>query len=241
MPFFSDELYRYLHWTEAKSKGWDRKISYTAKEYKDLWQKMQNLRERVEKESGKAVKAIDVEKVAYVLAKEAGSTKHSINDDSDNEALHPPSPKRRRKQTPPLSMDPVSVCQRKGPRGSPTYDKLGYELDYDYIIKVSCRRKPSYKLSMEMMETAKKEHARKAEIMGMPEEGRGTDEAAWCDRVAQDLGIAYHEVGMEEYEEWHKRGFRAAPGDFENRSEKEEKRLMRLMTGCAFRKGSKHR
>lgn len=27
IPFFSDELFRYLHWEDAKSGGWDRKIN----------------------------------------------------------------------------------------------------------------------------------------------------------------------------------------------------------------------
>ncbi len=241
MPFFSDELYRYLHWSDAKSKGWDRKISYTVKEYKDLWQKMQDLRTRVEKESGQTVQAIEVEKMAYVLAKDAGSRKHSIRDDSDNQALRPPSPKRRRKSTPPLSMDPVEVCLRKGPRGSPTYDKMGYELDYDYICKVSYKRsRPSYKKTMKMMEKDKKERERKAEIMGLPEEKSYIQGIAWDDRVARDLDIAYHEVGIEEYEEWQKRGFHANSSDFENLS-KEEERLMKLTEGSALRKGSKRR
>lgn len=242
VPFFSDELYRYLHWSDAKSKGWDRKISYTMKEYKDLWQKMQDLRNRVEKESGQLVKAIDVEKVAYVLSKDAGSKKHSIEDDSDNQALRPPSPKRPRKQTPPLSMNPTELCLRKGPMGSPTFDEMGYELDYKYLSKVSHKRsRPSYKQVMRMMEKEDKERKRKSEIMGLSEEKCQQQETAWDDRVARDLGMAFHEVGVEEYEEWQKRGFHADPGDFENLSEEEKKRLDKIQVGCALRKGSKHR
>ena len=241
VPFFSDELYRWLHWADAKSKGWDRKISYTAKEYKDLWQKMQDLRDRIEKNSGQVVKAIDAEKVAYVLGKEAKSSKRSFDDDSNKEALRPPSPKRRRKQTPPLDMDPVSVCQRKGPRGSPTYNKLGYELDYDYVAKVSrIRSRPSLKQLEKRMDATDKKNARKVEMMGMSEKQRELHEPAWDDRVARDLGIAFHEVGVEEYEEWHKRGFKASAEDFKDPSEEEKERLFGLSRGCALRKGSKH-
>ena len=241
VPFFSDELYRYLHWSNAKIKGWDRKISYTMKEYKDLWQKVQDLRDRIEKETAQTVKAIEVEKMAYVMAKQAESAKHSINDDSDDQALRPPSPKRRKKATPPLSMSPVEVCRRKGPRGSPTYDDLGYELDYKYINKVSyVRPRPSLKQYTKRMEETRKINQRKAEIMGSSGENH-VQQSAWDDRVARDLGIAYHEVGIEEYEEWHKRGFHADLKDFENPSEEEKARLMKLMTGCALRKGSKHR
>lgn len=68
-PFFSDELFRYLHWSDTKGKGWDRKIGYTMKEYKTMFDKAQVLRNRLEKESGETVKAIDLEKMAYVLGK----------------------------------------------------------------------------------------------------------------------------------------------------------------------------
>lgn len=65
--------------------------------------------------------------------------------------------------------------------------------------------------------------------------------AAWDDRVARDLGKAFHEVGVEEYEEWAKKGFKVQEGEFENPSEEERERLLKLRIGCALRKGSKHR
>lgn len=98
VPFFSDELYRYMHWADAKSKGWDRKISYTMKEYKDLFERVQVLRQRLEKESGNVVKAIDIEKCAYALAK--GAQQYHENggmEDTDDRDLLPPSPKRRKR------------------------------------------------------------------------------------------------------------------------------------------------
>lgn len=101
VPFFSDELFRYMHWSDAKSKGWDPKISYTMKEYKDLFEKVQVLRERLEKESGQVVKAIDIEKCAYALAKGVQEYhKHGGIGDSDDDALLPPSPKRRKRASP---------------------------------------------------------------------------------------------------------------------------------------------
>ena len=100
IPFFSDELFRYLHWSEGKSKGWDRKINYTIKEYRDLHEKSQELRQRLEKESGKTVKTIDLEKMAYALGKHAQRQKdNGVTDDNDknDKSLRAPSPKRRRK------------------------------------------------------------------------------------------------------------------------------------------------
>ncbi|EME44721.1 hypothetical protein DOTSEDRAFT_98624, partial [Dothistroma septosporum NZE10] len=64
-PFFSDELFRWAFWSPAKGKGWDRSIKYTPKEYLELFEKVQELCERLE------VKAIEAEKVAYVLGKRA--------------------------------------------------------------------------------------------------------------------------------------------------------------------------
>ena len=103
IPFFSDELYRYLHWEEGKSKGWDRKINYTIREYKSLFEKLARLRERLEKDSDETVSAIAIEKAAYVLGKDAmPSSKKFILDNEDakdDKVLRPPPPKRRRKVT----------------------------------------------------------------------------------------------------------------------------------------------
>ena len=100
VPFFSDELYRYLHFEDAKSKGWDRKINYTMKEYKSLYSKVQVLRDRLGGESKQQVSAIDTEKVAYVLGKEAISSVKPLPGKKIAEAdpaLPPPSAKRRKK------------------------------------------------------------------------------------------------------------------------------------------------
>ena len=104
IPFFSDEIYRYLLWEEAKSKGWDRKINYTIKEYRTLFERVAALRERLEVVSGEEVSAVHIEKAAYVLGKDAlpNSSKFPLDteDAEDDKALVPPSPKRRKKATP---------------------------------------------------------------------------------------------------------------------------------------------
>ena len=103
IPFFSDELYRYLHWEETKLKGWDRKINYTIKEYKSLFEKLTELRERLQQESGKEVSAIDIEKAAYVLGKGAlpSTSKFPSNTEAakGDKVLQSPPAKRRRKGT----------------------------------------------------------------------------------------------------------------------------------------------
>ncbi|KAF2794684.1 hypothetical protein K505DRAFT_349155 [Melanomma pulvis-pyrius CBS 109.77] len=62
VPFFSDELLRWVTWEEGG--GWKRKIKYDVKEYAVLVQGVGKLRERL------GVKAVDVERVAWVLGRE---------------------------------------------------------------------------------------------------------------------------------------------------------------------------
>ncbi|KAH7389502.1 hypothetical protein DE146DRAFT_758811 [Phaeosphaeria sp. MPI-PUGE-AT-0046c] len=65
VPFFSDELFRWCAWDEPGSpNGWQRKIKYNAKEYEMVLAKVNELVERLN------VKAVDAEKVAWVLGKE---------------------------------------------------------------------------------------------------------------------------------------------------------------------------
>jgi hypothetical protein len=126
VPFFSDELYRYLHFEEAASKGWDRKINYTMKEYKSLFEKLQTLRKRLEKESKKTVSAIDIERMAYVLGKEAPTNDPDIitstsiddeNEDESNDGLLKPPPKRQKKNPP--KAEPLSKSREPNPKPKP--------------------------------------------------------------------------------------------------------------------------
>jgi hypothetical protein len=68
-PFFSDELFRWGMLED--SQGWYREIKYNAKEYLELYERVNRFRERFRKESGTDVPAVNVEKVAYVLGKQA--------------------------------------------------------------------------------------------------------------------------------------------------------------------------
>lgn len=81
IPFFSDESFHWLHYElnreDASQKrksgdgteGWYTKIKYTAKEYASVFEKTSALRKRLEKESGMEVRAVDLEKAAYDIAK----------------------------------------------------------------------------------------------------------------------------------------------------------------------------
>lgn len=70
-PFFSDELFRWCFFEDKPGQGWDRSIKYTSKEYADLAAQVAKLRARLAEGDDQTVPAVDVEKVAYVLGKEA--------------------------------------------------------------------------------------------------------------------------------------------------------------------------
>lgn len=78
VPFFSDELFRWCIWDESStSKGWQRKIKYNAKEYEILLEKVRALLERLH------VKAVDAEKVAWVLGKDGVDVDEAIASDDE--------------------------------------------------------------------------------------------------------------------------------------------------------------
>ncbi|KAK6421277.1 hypothetical protein LTR95_016823 [Oleoguttula sp. CCFEE 5521] len=64
VPFFSDELFRWVTWKDNTGSRWDRKIKYTPKEYRELVAGVAEFKVRIE-----GVSAAELEKVAYVLGK----------------------------------------------------------------------------------------------------------------------------------------------------------------------------
>lgn len=71
-------------WERSVGRGWDRKIKYSMKEYKDMYERVQELRERLEKEGGEGVGALELEKMAYVLGKEAeGAERYDVDVDRE--------------------------------------------------------------------------------------------------------------------------------------------------------------
>ncbi|KAI9729360.1 MAG: hypothetical protein M1834_006883 [Cirrosporium novae-zelandiae] len=234
IPFFSDELFRWLHWQDAKNQKWDRKIKYTMKEYKDLCELLEQLRTRLGKQE---VKAIDAEMVAYVLAKEAqggmsGTLQKWEKVQDDNEKLGPPPPSKKRKLE----------KSRRGPKGATTYDKLGYKMAYHKIAKaVGPRRRP--KNIDAIIDQDIRESSRQGEIMGGPEKSKRSaiTYMAWQYRVVKDLKKPYHTITMADFEEWHKRGFKVDdPAQFEGKNITEEfdDILLQLATGSDFREGT---
>lgn len=75
-PFFSDELFRWCAWDEPGSpSGWKRKIKYNAKEYELVLEKVNALEKRLN------VRALDAERVAWVLGKEGVNVDEGIDEE----------------------------------------------------------------------------------------------------------------------------------------------------------------
>ncbi|PVI07945.1 hypothetical protein DM02DRAFT_550171 [Periconia macrospinosa] len=98
IPFFSDELFRWVMWDEKDGGGkmgkWKRQIKYNGKEYDELAQRVGDLVGRL------GVRAIDCERVAWVLGKEGvdldsdadvqggeGESKDTLGEEEDGEGV----------------------------------------------------------------------------------------------------------------------------------------------------------
>ena len=83
IPFFSDELYLYVHWNydDSSNSGiWSRRIKYTLFEYSSLFKEIWKIRQRIEQEDHENVSYADLEKVAFVLRKETAAGLSSSDD-----------------------------------------------------------------------------------------------------------------------------------------------------------------
>lgn len=131
--------------------------------------------------------------------------------------------------------DPVSKLERRGPRGAPVYDEQGFEVDYDKACTHhAARYRPSLGKVEKQMDKWEREEKRMKEIMGCEEALRGQ----FKDKVSRDLGIPFHDIEPEDWEEWKRRGFKLEPGEFESvkDDEEERERLSNLACGSAHRK-----
>ena len=73
VPFFSDELFRWACWNEREA--WARRINYDMKEYRMLWDGVKAIRDSLDL---KDVKAVELEKVAFVCGKLATDEKLAV-------------------------------------------------------------------------------------------------------------------------------------------------------------------
>lgn len=150
------------------------------------------------------------------------------------------------RDTPDHVFHELYVCFDKGPNGSPTYDKSGFQLDYEKVadwMRPRAYNKASMVNGMEKaLEREKQERKKMTEIFFAAGEApdNTVDEFAvdyYKDRVSKDLDIPWHKIGVKEFEEWARRGFpKARRGEYTSFTEEEKARMRRLHDGCRLRK-----
>lgn len=116
-PFFSDELFRWVFWEEGTGKGWDRQIKYTLKEYLELFERVQD---RV---SEGTLKAVDLERSAYVLGKTAAGKEGNIGKNAAEKGAtqggsQPKDKKRKVKSEDADDVEPLAKKSRETPDGT---------------------------------------------------------------------------------------------------------------------------
>lgn len=139
------------------------------------------------------------------------------------------------------------VCLKKGPNGSPTYDKAGFRLDYHKVEKTMRPRAYNKKAIVDGMQRTLDREEKEAEKMSAiffkggkapkGSEGKYAIELL-KDKVSKDLGIAWHKVTSAKVEQWSKQGYpKENPRDYirSTVTEEEKKRFSSLETCSKFR------
>lgn len=137
--------------------------------------------------------------------------------------------------------DPHETILRRGPRGPPVYDEMGFELDYGKCAGSSSMPSKSTMLNNmdRMMDKHDREDEVKRRVMGWTQaQVKACDDWALNDRISRDLNIPFHKVTIDKFEEWAEKGFKVKPEDFDKTkmSKKENDRLGLLAAGSVFRK-----
>ncbi|KUJ23237.1 uncharacterized protein LY89DRAFT_680024 [Mollisia scopiformis] len=140
----------------------------------------------------------------------------------------------------------LHVCYAKGPNGSPTYDKSGFELDYQKVARwmnPSAYNKTAMVKGMDRaVNRAQNEQEQMAEIFYEKGEApKGTEYfqavGMWKDRVSKDLNVPWHKIGVAHFREWEKKGFkRVRKGEYLIVPIEQRERMTRLLSGASLRK-----
>lgn len=142
------------------------------------------------------------------------------------------------------SFHDLEMCHRKGSKGSPTYDRAGFELDWK---KVDDWRKPKAYNKSSMVNGMQRHLEKKAqedkEMCQIFFKGdiQGHDSTMidyLKDHVSKDLGLPWHQIGPKELRQWEKKGFEKQDyGTWWHEPNKEEQKRMGIMHGgCLLRK-----
>ncbi|KAI0802135.1 hypothetical protein GGR55DRAFT_666998 [Xylaria sp. FL0064] len=140
----------------------------------------------------------------------------------------------------------LHVCYKKGPRGRPTYDTAGFQLDFK---KVAEWMKPKPYDKSRMVGTMERSMARRKRVEREVLEiffvdGDGLDSngtfVMQCvkDHISKDLGVPWHQIDAKRAREWQERGFEKKKLSewWQQPNEEEKKRMMKMEIGSKLRK-----
>jgi hypothetical protein len=145
------------------------------------------------------------------------------------------------------SFHDLYVCHEKGPDGSPTYDTAGFELDYKKVQRWMRPQAYNKKSIVRGAARAVDRHVSEEEQMfnlffkggkaSSPNQHRHLNHSV-KDHVSKDLGIPWHQIGVEQVQDWRDKGF--GPVEYEQwwkePSEVESARLWKMLGGASLRK-----
>jgi hypothetical protein len=145
------------------------------------------------------------------------------------------------------SFHELYICYDKGPRGSPTYDEAGFQLDYRKVADWMKPRGYNKQAMVNGMERAVKRSQDEASRMAAaffvggqaPDDGGGRAIDLLKDKVSKDLGIAWHKVTPAKVEQWAKMGFpKENPRDYVSSTltQEEKRRFSSMQMGASLRK-----
>lgn len=146
---------------------------------------------------------------------------------------------------PAASFHDLYRCHKKGPRGSPTYDDAGFQLDYNKVCEWKQPQTYNKGKMVRGMEKAVEARQSKEEQIaslfftnGSNEETRNLHVINHVqDHVSKDLGIPFHQIDAAKVKEWREK---FEPLDYETwwkkPNEVEDKRMLKMIMGASLRK-----
>ncbi|KAI8960350.1 hypothetical protein F5Y11DRAFT_330310 [Daldinia sp. FL1419] len=139
------------------------------------------------------------------------------------------------------------VCHKKGPKGSPTYDSAGFQLDWKKVddwMRPRAYNKGS--IVNGMTKRIEKEMREKREMFDIffvdgkpPDAELSTDVLEYLrDHVSKDLGVPWHQIGPKHLAEWAEKGFQKQKAEewWREPNEMERLRMSKMESGCELRK-----
>jgi hypothetical protein len=142
----------------------------------------------------------------------------------------------------------LHLCYSRGKNGRPTYDKAGFQLDYDKVAQwmKPTRPRPLTVKQCERLDQKMQDDRTMADIFfesgAKPKNFEAHYfEGALKDRVSKDLGIMWHEVKLKHVREWEQRGFtKAKKGEYEEFTAAYKQRLSDFLQGGSLRVNKEH-